>query len=209
MELDNPGVQRQAKPPKLLVERFMFYLCFSASSLALFLHLGTVSLFAQEPKPTADQVQAAYLYNFGKFVKWPAVAQANQNGAFTICVIGEDPFAAVLQSRLAAESVGGKPVSVKRLSKAQGFAVCHILFIGEAEKKDLGGILASIDDASVLTVSDLPDFTKRGGMIQFLLEGDRVRFEINLESAGKSHLVMASDLLNVAVAVKKPSSSGD
>jgi hypothetical protein len=167
------------------------------------------SLSAQTARPTAQEVQAAYLYNFGKFVKWPAVAPANQGQEFTICVIGQDPLGAILQANLAHESVGGRPVTVKRLAKPQGSSACHILFIGEAEQKNLGAILTAIDDTSVLTVSDMPDFTKRGGMIQFLLEGDRVRFEINLENAGKSHLVMASDLLNVAVSVKKPARSGD
>jgi hypothetical protein len=155
------------------------------------------------------QVQAAYLYNFGKFVKWPAVALANQSGAFTICVLDQDPFGATLQSTLAGESVGGKPVTVKRLAKAQDAAACHILFIGSAQQRDLREILAALDDAAVLTVSDMPDFSKRGGMIQFVLEGDRIRFEINLEGAQKSHLVFPSELLKVATAVKNPARLGD
>jgi hypothetical protein len=167
------------------------------------------SLSAQTVRPTAQQVQAAYLYNFGKFVKWPALAPANQSRDFTICVIGQDPLGSILQANLTNESISEKPVKIKRLAKPQDAAACHILFIGGAEENDLSTILAAIDDASVLTVSDMPDFAKRGGMIQFLLEGDRVRFEINLESAGKSHLVMASDLLNVAVSVKRPARSGD
>jgi hypothetical protein len=166
-------------------------------------------LCAQTARPTAQQVQAAYLYNFGRFVKWPSVALANQGGDFTICVLGQDSLGAILQASLVNESIGGRPVAIKRLTKPQDSGACHILFIGGGEQKELSAILAAIDDASVLTVSDIPGFTKRGGMIQFLLEGDRVRFEINLESAGKSHLVMASDLLNVAVSVKKPAPAGD
>jgi hypothetical protein len=175
-----------------------------AAATSFLSHLG-----AQTARPTAQQVQAAYLYNFGKFVKWPAVTPANQSGKFTICVMGQDPLGAILQANLASESIAGRPVTVKRLEKPKDSGACHILFIGAAERKNLGAILEAIDDASVLTVSDIPDFTSHGGMIQFLLEGDRVRFEINLESAGKSHLVMASDLLNVAVSVKKPARPGD
>lgn len=164
---------------------------------------------AQLPKANAYQVQAAYLYNFGKFVKWPAVAPANQSGAFTICVLDGDPFGGTLQTALVGESVGGKPVTVKRLPKAQDAATCHILFISSAQDKDLRRILTAVGQVSVLTVSDMPDFSKRGGMIQFILDGDRVRFDINLDSAGKSHLVFASELLKVAAAVTKPAGPGD
>jgi hypothetical protein len=157
----------------------------------------------------ADQVQAAYLYNFGKFVKWPDAAPANQSGTFTICVLDGDPFGDALRSTLAGESVGGKPVAVKRLPNAEDAAACHILFISSAQEKDLSKILTAVDQASVLTVSDISDFSRRGGMIQFILQGNRLRFEINLESAQKSHLVFASELLKVAAAVTKPARSGD
>jgi hypothetical protein len=170
---------------------------------------GSPNAPAQAAKANASQVQAAYLYNFGKFVKWPALAPANQSGSFTICVLDEDPFGGVLQSTLAGETVGGKPVTVKRLSKAQDAATCHILFIGLAQGRDLRAILAAVDQSSVLTVSDIPDFSKRGGMIQFVLEGDRLRFEINLDGTEKSHLVLPSELLKVAVAVRKSARSGD
>ncbi|MGB6687241.1 MAG: YfiR family protein [Terracidiphilus sp.] len=163
---------------------------------------------AQASRPNEYQVQAAYLYNFGKFVKWPPVALANQSGAFTICVLGQDPFGSVLESTLAGQTLGGKPVAIKRLAKAQDAAECHILSLSAAQR-DLKETLAAIDDSSVLTVSDMPDFSKRGGMIQFILDGDRVRFEINLESAERSHLVFPSELLKVAAAVRRPGGPGE
>jgi hypothetical protein len=179
-------------------------LAFIAAAIVL-----TAGIQAQPPKANGDQVQAAYLYNFGKFVKWPAVSPANQSGSFTICLLDDDPFGRVLQSTLAGESVGGKPVTIKRLAKAQDAAACHILFINAGQGRDLRGILAAVDQVSVLTVSDMPDFSKRGGMIQFVLDGDRLRFEINLEGAEKAHLVFPSELLKVAAAVRKPARSGD
>ncbi len=181
-------------------------MCFAFFALAF---LFLMDMQAQAPKANAYQVQAAYLYNFGKFVKWPAVAPSNQSGTFTICVLDRDPFGDTLQSTLSGESVGGKPVSVKRLPRAEDAAACHILFISSTQGKELHGILTAVDQASVLTVSDMPDFSRRGGMIQFVLEGNRIRFEINLESAEKSHLVFGSELLKVAEAITKPARSGD
>jgi hypothetical protein len=197
------------KPQSAVLMKRSIYLhrqCFAFVALALLLAAGAR---AQAPRANADQVQAAYLYNFGKFVKWPALAPANQSGSFTICVLDGDPFGGTLQSTLAGESVAGKPVVVKRLVKAQDAAACHILFIGSTQGKDLRGILAAVDEQSVLTVSDMPDFSKRGGMIQFVLEGDRIRFEINLEGAEKSRLVFPSELLKVAAAVRRPARPGE
>jgi hypothetical protein len=180
--------------------------CFAFFALAF---LFSMNVQAQAPKANAYQVQAAYLYNFGKFVKWPPIAPSNQTGNFNICVLDGDPFGDTLQSTLTGESVGGKPVAVKRVPKPEDAVSCHILFIGSAQGKNLHGILTAVDQASVLTVSDMPDFSRRGGMIQFVLEGNRIRFEINLESAEKSHLVFGSELLKVAEAVTKPARSGD
>ena len=174
------------------------------AALVFFAQLLPPCAFCQSQRANANQVQAAYLYNFGKFIKWPAVAPANQSGAFTICAFDNDSFGPVLQSTLAGESVGGKPVAVKRIARPQDAGDCHILFIGSGQDKDLKEILTALDDESVLTVSDIPDFSKRGGMIQFFVDGSRIRFEINLEGAEKSHLQFPSELLKVAAAVRMP-----
>jgi hypothetical protein len=164
---------------------------------------------AQTPRANAGQVQAAYLYNFGKFVKWPALAPANQSGAFIICVLEEDPFGDTLQSTLSGETIASKPVVVKRLHKPQEASACHILFISASQSRDLKGILSSLDESAVLTVSDMPDFSKRGGMIQFVFQGDRIRFEVNLDGAERSHLVFPSELLKVASAVRRSAGTGE
>jgi YfiR/HmsC-like len=188
------------------IRRLQWACCFVLIALALF---ASTNIYPQTSPPSEGQVKAAYLYNFGKFVKWPAGAPANQSGAFVICVLDQDPFGITLQSTLAGESVGGKPVIVKRLPRPLDAPGCHILFISSAQEKDLKQILVAIDDSSVLTVSDMPNFSKRGGMIEFVPQGDRIRFEINLDDAERSHLVFPSELLKVAVAVRKSARSGD
>ena len=171
--------------------------------------LVSANIQAQQTKPSEYQVKAAYVYNFGKFVKWPADAAANRGGAFTICVLGDDPFGTVLQSTLAGESIGGKLVAVKRVPLAQDAASCHILFLSTAQEAKLKEVLAALGQASVLTVSDIPEFSQRGGMIQFVLQGDRVRFEINRANAESDGLFLTSDLLKVAVVVRGPVRKGD
>jgi YfiR/HmsC-like len=180
-----------------------------AAVLVLSALLISACMDAEQSKPSEYQVKAAYIYNFGKFVKWPSATAASQAGSFTICVLGEDPFGTVLQSTLAGATLSGKPVSVKRIAKPQDAANCHILFLNTAEDRHLSEILASLGQASVLTVSDIPDFSKRGGMIQFVLIGDRIRFEINRTNAEGAGLVLTSDLLKVASAVIGSGRNGD
>jgi hypothetical protein len=175
-------------------------------ALALFV---TTGLLAQLPKPNEYQVKATYLYNFGRFVKWPDTLPTSKGDSFTVCVLGQDPFGSILDSTLAGETLDRKPVVLRRVSKPQDAAECRILFISSTEEKRLNEILVTLDENGVLTVSDMPGFTRRGGMIQFVRDGDRVRFEINLASAENARLVLSSELLKVAASVKRNGGSGD
>jgi hypothetical protein len=166
-------------------------------------------LQGQQPKVSEYQVKATYLYNFGRFVHWPPNATATKGDSFSICVLGQDPFGPTLDSTLAGETLDGKPLAVKRISTPRDAGECRILFVSSAEEHHLKEILAAVDQAGVLTVSDIPGFSRRGGMIQFVMEGDRVRFEINLATAENSRLVLSSELLKVAAAVRRNTRSGD
>ena len=162
---------------------------------------------AQQPRPNEYQVKAAYLFNFGRFVKWPASA-ADKSNSFAVCVLGQDPFGSSLDSIMAGEQLDGKRLVVKRISAAQDAEDCRILFISATEESHLKEILETLDESDVLTVSDMPSFSRRGGMIQFVLDGDKVRFEINLSKAEASRLTLSSQLLKVATAVRRSGSPG-
>ena len=90
---------------------------------------------AQQPRASEYQVKAAYLYKFGGFVKWPPSTAADKNESFTVCVLGADPFGATLDSTLAGETLDGKPVVIKRISKPQDATGCRILFISSTEEE--------------------------------------------------------------------------
>lgn len=171
-------------------------------SVVLFLRAAAALPAAEQPKHTAAQVQAAYLYNFGRFVEWPATAAWTKGSAFTICVFGQDPFGPILLTTIAGGSIGGKAVVTKRISDPAQAAACQILFISSSEEARLGAILEALNKAAVVTVSDMPQFMARGGMIQFVLEGNKVRFEVDLAAARSAGLTLSSELLKVAAAVK-------
>ncbi len=167
------------------------------------------SLQAQQGKATEYEVKAAYLYNFGKFVEWPAVASAAKGEHFLICVLGQDPMGTALDTTIAGEEIKGVRVVAKRIAKPQEALNCRILFISSSEEGQLKEILTTLEKASVLTVSDLPQFTRRGGMIQFVQEASRVRFEVNLTVAERAGLTLNSQLLKVAINVRRTTQPGD
>lgn len=153
-------------------------------------------------------MKAAYLYNFSRFIEWPTRSAAESREPFAICVLGKDPFGSVLDDTMSGQAGGAQSLVAKRLTNPQDALACSILFVGESEEDHLKEILAVLGKASVLTVSDIPRFSERGGMIEFVLKGDRVRFEINLTNAVNAGLAVSSDLLKVAVTVRKNPQSG-
>jgi hypothetical protein len=163
---------------------------------------GTCSLSAQAPKITEYQVKAAYLANFGRFIEWPANVAAKSE-SFTICVLGQDPFGANLDAAVAGETIGRARILVKRISRPLDAVDCRILFVSSSEAGQWKEILAALRTSSVLTVSDMPEFARRGGIIQFLLEGNRVRFDINLAATEGGGLKLSSELLKLAVTVSR------
>ena len=169
--------------------------------------VGASYLYAQPSNPTDYEVKAAYLYNFGKFVEWPAKTKASDD-FFSICVLGQDPFGPTFDTTIAGESINGKSVLVKRVTRPQDAVSCRILFISSSEETRLKEILAALDKTSILTVSDMPQFTRRGGMIQFVVQANRVRFEVNLTSAQRTGLTLSSQLLKVAISVKRSPQPG-
>ncbi len=156
---------------------------------------------AQTAKPTEYQVKAAYLANFVRFIEWPAKPGAPADEPFHVCVLGQDPFGPALDAALAGETLERHPLVPRRVATPRDAVGCRVLFIGA--DSDVKKTLAALEKSSVLTVSDLPQFLKRGGMIQFVLEANKVRFEVGLAAAKSAGLILSSELLKVAAAVRR------
>lgn len=165
--------------------------------------LFPVAARAQTARPAEYRVKAVYLYDFARFVQWPAPA-ANPKPVFPICVLGRDPFGSDLETVITGGSISGQRLVEKHIQRTSEASDCRILFISASEDNRLRGILAGLRSTPLLTVSDMPDFCARGGMIQFILQDHRVRFEVNLAAAAKARLTLSSQLLKVAAAVEGP-----
>jgi len=143
------------------------------------------------------QVKAAFLYNFAKFVEWPERAFSGPDAPMTICVIGDDLFGPALDG-LRSKTVKNRKVVVKRVSGPGEIGGCHVLFISPADDDRMDEILLSLKGHSTLVVGDTERFVRRGGMIGFLMERNRVVFEINENSAKRAGLQISSQLLKLA-----------
>jgi len=158
-------------------------------------------LHAQGALQREYEIKAAYLYNFINYINWPEQALPPAGGTITIGVIGENPFGSAL-APLAGKRIKGRILAVKECASLADAATCQIVFISPSERPKLEEILKGLKDAKVLSVSEIDGFAERGGMINFVSERNKVRFEINPEAARRTGLTISSELLKLARVVK-------
>lgn len=150
------------------------------------------------------QVKAAFLYNFSKFVEWPAKAFPAPNSPIRFAVVGEDPFGAELDRALEGKVVGGRPLVLQRFGSATAdLRRCHIVFISSSEARRLPDLLELLRGAPVLTVSEMEPFVRAGGVIRLTEDDRHVRFEINVQAAEQEGLQISSKLLALATVVHR------
>ncbi len=147
------------------------------------------------------QVKAAFLLNFAKFVEWPPAAFANPDSPIAICIFGPDPFGNSIDELVRGEAAGGRTVIVRRIAQAPAPLACQMLFTQQSGQ-ELDGLLASLG-RGVLTVGEGDEFLRGGGMIAFVIENRRVRFDIDWKAAEAASLKLSSKLLAVARTVER------
>lgn len=151
------------------------------------------------------QVKAAMLANFALFVEWPPTAFSSARSPFAVCVLGKDPFGSWLKTELGQTPIGSHPVEIRHLEKAAEARQCHLVFISSSEQSRLKQVLASLADSKALIVSDVSDisaFCREGGIIGLLMEGKKVRFEVNANAAARVGLKIDSKLKRLALTTK-------
>ncbi len=147
--------------------------------------------------PTEYQLKAAFIFNFAKFVEWPAAAFRSSQSPITICVFGEDPFGRDLDEIVKGQTIGARSVAVRRITQAPRADTCQVLFVGAAVRSDLQELFLAVATQPVLTVCE-DESLRSEGVIHFLLEENKVRFMINLDSAERAGIKISSKLLKLA-----------
>ena len=146
-------------------------------------------------------MKAAFLFHFAQFIEWPEEAFKDAGSPLTYCTLGEDPFHGALDTSLGGKTIGARPMRVLHFKPSQEVQGCQVLFLGAAEKQLIPATLASLKERPVLTVGESERFAANGGMIGFLVENNKIRFEVNLEAAERSKLKISSRLLSLAKTV--------
>jgi hypothetical protein len=175
--------------------------------------IASIILMAVLPTSSQDgtveyQVKAAFLFNFAKFIEWPAQAFPARDSAFTICPVG-DPFQGALERTVQGETWNGRPLSVRRIESGGEVRGCHIVFVSQAAAGRNMEILTAAANAPVLTVGETEDFIRAGGIIRFIEAGRRIRFEINPDAADRVALRLSSRLLRLADIVRPRQRAGN
>jgi hypothetical protein len=173
-------------------------------SLVALCLVGPSSATAAETSPVASeyQVKAAFLYNFTKFAVWPPSAFQSATAPLVIGILGQDPFGQTMDDVVRGETVGERPLVVKRLSSDNNLRACHLLFISHSEKERLSAVLSQLEGSPVLSVSEIDGFASQGGMVNLLLANKTVKMEINQAAAERAGLQISAKLLKLARLVK-------
>lgn len=153
-------------------------------------------------------IKAGFIYNFAKMTEWPAPAFPQPASPIVIGVLGTDPFQGMLDDVLRGKQVNGREFVVKHLKWGDDLRSCNILFVSSSERTHFDELFRLIKGLPILTIGDTPGFADRGGIINFVLEDDKVRFEIDVNAANQVNISISSRLLALAKIVPGASSDG-
>ena len=167
----------------------------------LILSAAVVNPASASDKLSEYQVKAAFLVNFARFVEWPPQSFGAANDPFVFGVYGKDLLGSALDQAVLGKPIDGRPAVIRRTSDVGALRSCHVVFVPASEMGHWRDVSDSLGNLSILLVGETEGFAERGGVINFILENERVRFEINPSAAARAHLKVSSKLLQLAVIV--------
>lgn len=150
---------------------------------------------AQAAPHTEYEVKAAFIHNIAKFVEWPAADRTSKSQR--LCIVGQNPFGSALDV-LRGKPIGDKVWEVLPANQQTNLRKCAVLFIAASESGNIRQILDDIKGSHVLTMGDSEGYAEEGVMVNFYLEQDKVRFEINRDAAARADFKISSQLLKLA-----------
>ena len=178
----------------------------AAASLAAVLTVRAMAAGLDDPRPVhvrasqetlENDIKAAFLYNFTKFIEWPGPASRTAE-PFRLCVLADAGFTTAVDRIIAGESVEGRPLARMEPQSPDDARQCAILYVGRGHTERGAPLVTAVRELPVLTVGDSPRFVEQGGTIEFVLENNRVRFDVSPGAAQRSGLLVSSKLLRVA-----------
>lgn len=154
-------------------------------------------------------IKAGFIYNFAQLVQWPAGTFAQADSPIVIGIFGTDPFGGTIDRVIENKKLDGRSLVVKRLKRGASIKDCNILFVSASETPHLDEVIQSAKGLPILTIGETPGFAVRGGIINLTLEGNKVRFEVNIDAAKQANLSISSRLLALARIVSAQTTAAD
>ncbi len=145
-----------------------------------------------------DQVKAAFLFNFARYVEWPEAAFADATASIRLCLLSDAAFQQVLSETVSGRSVGRRPVGVETIASLDAAGGCHLLFLDDSVPAEGVAVAGQLGELAVFTISDRGGFAAGGGIANFILVDQKIRFEINPSAARRAGLKISSSLLRLA-----------
>jgi hypothetical protein len=164
--------------------------------------LWSANARADHQTASESSVKSAFLYKFTHFVDWPPESLGSPGDPLAMCVMGRDELTEVLEHAVDGRSAQNHPLVVRRIESAREARECHLLFIGWSKLDKIQEVLGELGQRPTLTVGDVKGFASRGGMINLMREGRKLRFEINRRAAERAGIRLSSQLLKLAKLVE-------
>jgi hypothetical protein len=155
---------------------------------------------ARSQDVTEPSLKAAIIYNFAKFTEWP-LESLPVTALFTACVVGDIPVSDALARAVKGRQLGGRNMNVLRMELGGAVRSCHLLYVAGITAPETSAVLSAAGGAPILTISEMEDFIPLGGVAHMFVQQGKMRFEINLDVARRSKLLLSSQLLALATRV--------
>jgi uncharacterized protein DUF4154 len=162
---------------------------------------------ADSPDSAEYLIKAGFIYNFANLMQWPANTFSKADSPIVIGILGADTFGGTLDEVLGGKKVNGRTFFVKHLKWGMEMKDCNIVFVSSSESAHLEEIFRLLKGLPILTIGEIPSFARRGGIINFIVVDDKVRFEINVEAAKQADISISSRLLALAKIVPQTDGS--
>lgn len=165
-----------------------------------YLALSCLTGVCAAPASGAYELKAAFIYRFAIYAEWPEQVFADNDNTLNFCVMGDNPFGPALDS-IAGRYVQHRRLNIQFIHQGKAMGKCHILFISQSEQANLPVLLFQAHARHILTVSDMEQFSRQGGIIQLVMQEEKLRFTVNRVSAEQAGLTLSSNLLRLAMKI--------
>lgn len=191
-------------------------LALAITLLPLLVAATATSAHAQETEASSEYlIKAGFIYNFANLVQWPSTSFSQADSPIVIAILGEDHFGSTLDRALQGKKIDGHTFVIKRLKSVSELVKSagnprefQILYVSASAMPHMTEAFQAVRGLPILTIGEAPGFAKNGGIINLVLQDNRVRFEVNVKAAKDADLNISSRLLALARVIQGAESDG-